>query len=113
VRRGSKQCVPPKEPKLRRNPYALSPRQIETLRHLLAGESEKEIASALGITQSTVHVYVKELHKIFGVCTRAELLSKFLPDLRGPILVELIEGGQLYKQRASASDEVKAQGLAG
>src|SRR5687768_8800140 len=44
----------------------LSPRQRETLRHLLTGDGEKQVAAKLGVSKHTVHIYVKALHKHFG-----------------------------------------------
>jgi DNA-binding CsgD family transcriptional regulator len=56
----------------------LSPRQRQTLEQLLVGKSEKEIAARLHISRHTVHVYVKSLYKLFGVCSRAELLARWV-----------------------------------
>ena len=56
----------------------LSPRQRETLRHLLTGDGEKQVAAKLGVSKHTVHIYVKALHKHFGVSSRSELLAKCL-----------------------------------
>jgi DNA-binding NarL/FixJ family response regulator len=57
----------------------LSPRQRQTLHRLLAGDSEKQAASYLHLKPSTVHDYVKALHRHFDVNSRAELLAKFIP----------------------------------
>jgi DNA-binding NarL/FixJ family response regulator len=59
-------------------PMSLSPRLSQTLDGLLAGDSEKQIATKLAISQNTVHVYVKALYKGFGVSSRGELLSRFI-----------------------------------
>lgn len=56
----------------------LSPRLRQTLERLLAGNSEKQIALTLHISRHTVHVYVKNLYKRFGVNTRAELLAQWV-----------------------------------
>jgi DNA-binding CsgD family transcriptional regulator len=56
----------------------LSPRLEQTLRHLLGGDSEKQVARKLELSQHTVHVYVKALYRRFGVSSRAELLAKHL-----------------------------------
>jgi DNA-binding CsgD family transcriptional regulator len=61
---------PPAEP--------LSPRQRQTLELLLTGHAEKQIAARLDISRHTVHVYVKSLYKSFGVCSRAELLARWV-----------------------------------
>ena len=56
----------------------LSPRVRQTLDRLLAGDSEKEIAANLRLSPHTVHVYVKTLYRRFGVCSRGELLARFV-----------------------------------
>jgi DNA-binding CsgD family transcriptional regulator len=56
----------------------LSPRLEQTLRHLLNGDSEKEVAKKLNLSKHTVHVYVKALYRRYLVSSRAELLAKHL-----------------------------------
>jgi DNA-binding NarL/FixJ family response regulator len=56
----------------------LSRRMEQTLRSLLVGDSEKQVAAKLGLSQNTVHVYVKALYKKYGVSSRAELLAKWV-----------------------------------
>jgi DNA-binding NarL/FixJ family response regulator len=56
----------------------LSPRMKQTLELLIGGASEKQIARRLSLSQHTVHVYVKALHKGFGVSSRGELLARFI-----------------------------------
>ena len=56
----------------------LSPRMEQTLRSLLGGASEKQVAAKLGVSPHTVHVYVKALYKKYGVCSRGELLAKWV-----------------------------------
>jgi DNA-binding NarL/FixJ family response regulator len=58
----------------------LSPRMQQTLQSLLAGDSEKQCAQKLGLSQHTVHVYVKALYKHFAVSSRGELLAKWVRD---------------------------------
>jgi DNA-binding CsgD family transcriptional regulator len=60
----------------------LSPRMRQTLERLIAGDSEKQIAGRLKVSQNTVHVYVKQLYKRFGASSRGELLSRFIPGAR-------------------------------
>ncbi len=55
-----------------------SKRMKDTLQHLLAGHSEKEVAIKLGLSQHTVHIHVKNIYKRLGVCSRAELMAKCL-----------------------------------
>lgn len=56
----------------------LSPRQQETLKHLLTGDSEKQIAAKLSVSRHTVHVYVKDLYRHFGANSRGELLARWV-----------------------------------
>ena len=58
-------------------------RHEQTLEALLAGDSEKQIASKLGVARNTVHVYVTALYRRFGVNSRGELLARFVKDRRG------------------------------
>ena len=55
-----------------------SPRTRQTLGRLLAGDSEKQIARHLHVSPHTVHVYVKRLYRHYNVCSRGELLAKFI-----------------------------------
>lgn len=60
------------------NVSRLTRRQRETLDLLLEGLSEKQVAAELGIQPTTVHDYVVQLHKYFGVSSRGELMSYFV-----------------------------------
>lgn len=67
----------------------ISERMRQTLQHLLAGDSEKQVAAKLGLSRNTVHVYVKNLYKYFHVFSRGELLAKCLrPPPKGPAATE-------------------------
>jgi DNA-binding CsgD family transcriptional regulator len=48
------------------------------LRRLLAGDAEKQVALALGLSQHTVHQYTKALYRAFRVNSRGELLARFV-----------------------------------
>jgi DNA-binding NarL/FixJ family response regulator len=61
-----------------RNQRGLSRRMRQTLERLLAGDQEKEIANRLGVSQNTVHVYVKALYRHYNVSSRGELFAKFV-----------------------------------
>ena len=62
----------------------LPPRLRETLRCLLEGDSEKQAALRLGLSRHTVHQYAKDLHRLMGVNSRAELMAMCLRhDVRG------------------------------
>ena len=56
----------------------LTPRHLQTLQRLLAGDSEKEVAVRLGVSRHTVHVYVSGLYRHFDVSSRGELLARFV-----------------------------------
>lgn len=64
---------------------ALPPRLDQTLRGLLRGQSEKQIAAELNVSIHTVHEYVKDLHRRLGVTSRGELLSRFLPSSKAAL----------------------------
>ena len=51
----------------------MSPRHCQTLAGIIDGLSEKQIAARLRISQHTVHVYMKQIYKRFGVSSRGEL----------------------------------------
>lgn len=62
----------------------LSHRQRQVLAALTAGMAENQVAAGLGISQHTVHIYVKALYRRFGVSSRSELLARWIarvPDL--------------------------------
>jgi DNA-binding CsgD family transcriptional regulator len=55
------------------------PRRLgEILDCLLEGDSEKQVASRLGLSRTTVHGYVTDLYRRFDVSSRAELLAHCL-----------------------------------
>lgn len=59
-------------------PSGLPPRRREVLDHLLRGESEKEVAAALGISPATTHEHVTAIYRHFGVSSRGELMARFV-----------------------------------
>ncbi len=63
-------------------PEGLSPRLRQTLGYLLEGESEKQIASRLGVSHATAHQYVTALYRRFGVHSRSQLLALFITRSR-------------------------------
>ncbi len=56
----------------------LSQREREVLAMLLAGDSEKEIASSLHRSVHTVHTFVQRLYRRFNVSSRGELMAQFI-----------------------------------
>jgi DNA-binding CsgD family transcriptional regulator len=63
--------VSPTEPR----PEPLSRRLGQTLACLLEGDSEKQVAARLGLSQATIHQYVTALYRHFRVRSRAQLLA--------------------------------------
>jgi DNA-binding CsgD family transcriptional regulator len=56
----------------------LPPRLRQVLNCLMEGNSEKQVARRLGLSQHTVHTYINRLHRRFNVQSRGELLSRCL-----------------------------------
>jgi DNA-binding CsgD family transcriptional regulator len=56
----------------------LTPRQTQVLEALLTGLSPKEIAVELRLSVNTVRQYVKEIYRVEGVTSRAELMARHL-----------------------------------
>jgi DNA-binding CsgD family transcriptional regulator len=65
-------------------PETLSPRLRQTLACLLEGESEKQIAARLSLSFATTHQYVTTLYRVFGVCSRGQLMAHVLKRMRRP-----------------------------
>jgi DNA-binding CsgD family transcriptional regulator len=61
----------------------LTPAQRRVLDMLLDLMSEQKIAAALDISPLTVHSHVKEIYKICQVHSRAELIARFMKQIRG------------------------------
>jgi NarL family two-component system response regulator YdfI len=56
-------------------PKALTPRQLQLLRALAAGRSNKALAHELGISEATVKSYLKELYARLEVSSRASAVA--------------------------------------
>ena len=54
------------------NAYQLTPREMDILSHIAKGESNKHIASELGIVDGTVKLHVRKVLKKLGVKTRVQ-----------------------------------------
>ena len=54
---------------------ALSPREIEILRHVASGETSKEIAMHLGIRERTVNWHLARVYEKLGATSRAEAVA--------------------------------------
>ncbi|OED41918.1 hypothetical protein AB833_08715 [Chromatiales bacterium (ex Bugula neritina AB1)] len=58
--------------RVRSENYNLTPREMDILRHIAKGESNKHIASALGIVDGTVKLHVRAVLKKLGVQSRVQ-----------------------------------------
>jgi DNA-binding CsgD family transcriptional regulator len=56
----------------------LTRRQRDALDALLVGDSEKQIALRLGISNATAHEHVVSIYRHYGVNSRAELMARFV-----------------------------------
>jgi DNA-binding NarL/FixJ family response regulator len=69
-------------PQRRESPFPLikrlSRRQRQVLELILLGDSEKQIARRLQISQHTVHVYLKALYITYEANSRGELMARFI-----------------------------------
>ena len=54
----------------------LTPRQVEVLRRIAGGETDKQVAAALGLSPRTVEMHVGAALKAFGCRTRAEAVHR-------------------------------------
>lgn len=79
-----------------RGEHGLAPREKQTLRALLDGDSEKQIACRLGISLPTAHQYVTNLHRHFEVNSRGELMAYFLR--RSPVCADRSATSQRRRQ---------------
>lgn len=58
----------------------LTEREQEVLQLILAGKSNKEIAAALFVTESTVKTHVRNIYSKYDISSRAELISTLLKN---------------------------------
>lgn len=59
-----------------RDKYRLSRREIEIIKLIKEGLTNKDIAEELGLSQSTVETHRKNIHNKLGVSSRVELVNK-------------------------------------
>lgn len=60
----------------------LSPRELQIVTLLMQGNSNKEIAQALGLSPHTVRDYISAMLQRFGVASRAALALMFSQQLQ-------------------------------
>jgi DNA-binding NarL/FixJ family response regulator len=61
---------------------ALPRRLRQTLKCLLEGDSEKQVAARIGLSRHTVHEYVTALYRRLDVSSRPELMARCLKQGR-------------------------------
>lgn len=61
---------------------SLTTRRLQVLTHLIAGDSEKQIAFKLEVGKSAIHDHVLAIYRHFKVSSRGELLAKFIGRAR-------------------------------
>lgn len=76
---------------------ALSPRQIEIVRHLLLGQSDKQIAAAMGLAQPTVRTHLSRLFARLNVRDRHELILRIFHHFRSGCIKELCPRNRLHQ----------------
>jgi DNA-binding CsgD family transcriptional regulator len=59
-------------------PLPLSAAERRVFELLLLGLAEKEVATRLDISPNTVHCHVRKIYKSLDVCSRGELLARFV-----------------------------------
>lgn len=67
-----------------RQRLGISQREVDILRLLFDGCSEKQVADRLSIAEGTVHAHLTRLHLRLQVCNRAQLLVKVFAALTAP-----------------------------
>jgi two-component system nitrate/nitrite response regulator NarL len=68
------QSFPPPSPSAtRRRPFNLTPRELDVVRAVVAGKSNKEIAQQFGISEDTVKHHLTKIFDKVGASTRLEL----------------------------------------
>jgi DNA-binding CsgD family transcriptional regulator len=64
-----------------RRALRLTPRQRELLRLAALGRTDKEIASALGVSYHTVRTHLERLYRAHGATNRTALVALWLVSL--------------------------------
>jgi LuxR family quorum-sensing system transcriptional regulator CciR len=59
---------------------ALTPRQLDCLVLVAQGKSDADVAQLLGLSKSTVHEYIENAKKKYGVASRVQLVIRTLLD---------------------------------
>lgn len=82
----------------------LSKRQTEVLTLVLAGKSNKQVASMLGITERTVEFHLKNIYEKFQVTSKVELILK-LGEATGVTQNEMLRVSTVAKPGISIDNQ--------
>jgi DNA-binding CsgD family transcriptional regulator len=89
-----------------RQSLGLSPRQAEIVRHLLLGESDKQIAKELQISIPTVRTHLGRLFQKFELNDRVELILHIFSRVRENDAKLSDDAPATFGSGAAGSDEV-------
>jgi DNA-binding NarL/FixJ family response regulator len=87
---------------LNTNEYSLTSRQMQVLRYMIAGLSNKEIAGTINIAEGTVKAHISAIYHILGVNNRIEAMraaKQFGLDSISPTIFEPESGNYRVMQR--------------
>ena len=70
-----KQVTTAKAPAKQATHFNLTPRQVETLKHLAQGASYEQVAQLMGVALSTVQTNIRNLYRKLNVRTQAQAVS--------------------------------------
>jgi DNA-binding CsgD family transcriptional regulator len=62
---------------------ALTPRQLELLRRVAAGHTNRQVARDVGISEGTVRKHLEHIYARLGVHSRTEAVARIAPPLAG------------------------------
>jgi DNA-binding NarL/FixJ family response regulator len=57
---------------------ALSPRELDVMKHILEGKTNQQIASELHVNLETIKSHAKAIFRKLGVHSRSELMARFV-----------------------------------
>jgi DNA-binding CsgD family transcriptional regulator len=87
-----------------RQSLGLSPRQAEIVRHLLLGESDKQIARELRISIPTVRTHLGRLFQKFELNDRVELILHIFSQVRENDARLAESGTQVFRSESDDED---------
>lgn len=58
------------------NQYKLTPRELETLKHIAAGQTYEQVAELMGISVNTIQTNIRSLYKKMGAHSQTQAIAK-------------------------------------